>query len=569
MIVTDVELCVGHVCARVRLPARGLAVVTGANGSGKSALFVDAVAAALWGQTVRGEHWYGDDEDCQRVTVTIGQEYVTRERHRRATSVEWGPVGATAAKSARAAAAMGPAGGGVAGAVRGTMSVVEPRLVAAYGSFERWVRTSVLSSADAAHFSLATDAQRKRFVEEMLGLERFDQAEERCKTALVDAVTRHKIQAEKDATLSRRVEMYDVTVARATDEAARCAAALAEFVDDPEAAHPGRGEELARIALAAAAEHLAKDGTHRTVLAELAKLEAHGRVLRTEQVRLRVAECRECGRAFDDAERHAKLLDVDRRLAALDAEDARLHERAVCARQAADVAAGEAADACGLQLQHAERARAAAQTATARQRVEVSRREAEAQAQSAARLRDAARQARVEVGEQLRVEERRVAELEAGRKVLGLRGLRATLLDDALRAVTVTANAYLSRLGGGATVALQVEDARLALHVAGACAPTYRGMSAGQRRRVDIAVLLALGETAAAVDCRPPGTLFLDEPLDSLDADGVEAAAALLEDLAKERPVVLVTHSAQLASSVRAAPGYRYHFDSTGLRVLG
>ena len=81
----------------------------------------------------------------------------------------------------------------------------------------------------------------------------------------------------------------------------------------------------------------------------------------------------------------------------------------------------------------------------------------------------------------------------------------------------------------------------------------YGSLSGGERRRADFAILLALSGVAEAArggDAR--GVLFLDEVGDSLDPTGIAGLAEVLEDLARDRCVVAITHRAELAARLPA-----------------
>ncbi len=66
-----------------------------------------------------------------------------------------------------------------------------------------------------------------------------------------------------------------------------------------------------------------------------------------------------------------------------------------------------------------------------------------------------------------------------------------------------------------------------------------RGLSAGETRRLALARALA----------RPAQLVILDEPTANLDAESGEAIAASIRDLAPDRAVLLIAHSAELARS--------------------
>ncbi len=93
----------------------------------------------------------------------------------------------------------------------------------------------------------------------------------------------------------------------------------------------------------------------------------------------------------------------------------------------------------------------------------------------------------------------------------------------------------------------------ISLEVHGLGRGSYKSTSGGERRRVDVALLLALGEVAAAARGGVPGTLFFDEVFDCLDDAGIEAIGDVLAELAKARCVVVITHSKPLIQRLRAS----------------
>lgn len=156
---------------------------------------------------------------------------------------------------------------------------------------------------------------------------------------------------------------------------------------------------------------------------------------------------------------------------------------------------------------------------------------------------------------------RRLQVLTAVEQVLGLKGVRAHVLGRALSGIEQAANSWLLRFGLDMSLELKpytekktggVSDA-ISLMINGAGGGYgYKGASGGQRRRIDVALLLALADVASAAQGRAPGTLFLDEVFDALDQAGVDAVCGVLEELARERAVVVITHSFALIARLRA-----------------
>jgi len=140
------------------------------------------------------------------------------------------------------------------------------------------------------------------------------------------------------------------------------------------------------------------------------------------------------------------------------------------------------------------------------------------------------------------------------------RGVKSLLLSTVTEELNSRANIYLSHLSGGrATVNFQTqtvlasgelrEKFRVAVSYAHG-AGDYEGISGGEMRRVDIAVLFALGDLAAARSVAPVHLRLLDEPFDNLDNIGKEAVVDLLrsELLPRIGTLLVMSHDEDLKS---------------------
>jgi DNA repair exonuclease SbcCD ATPase subunit len=171
-----------------------------------------------------------------------------------------------------------------------------------------------------------------------------------------------------------------------------------------------------------------------------------------------------------------------------------------------------------------------------------------------------------------------VAELEAAERVLGLRGVRAAVLGDALSGLGQVANTWLARLGmpelhlslaaTSTRVTGAVVDA-ISVEVEGAAdGQGYQGASGGERTRFDLALMLALADVAGGLNAGGAGgTLWFDEVLDTLDASGVEAVVALLEELSAERPVVVISHAVDLIERLHPSAVLRLRVEDGSVRT--
>ena len=159
-----------HEHTTIDLPERGIVLVTGPNGSGKSSL-IEGVAVALWGKTLRGTPaWVDGAKTSLSRTKLASGLCVDRFRAGSRGRVELDFYQDGAKDHARR--------------IFETTSKAQDALEDIVGPFDVWRRGHVFSSADAAHFSLASDAERKRLLESMLGIDNFDHALEECRADL-------------------------------------------------------------------------------------------------------------------------------------------------------------------------------------------------------------------------------------------------------------------------------------------------------------------------------------------------------------------------------------------------
>lgn len=123
-------------------------------------------------------------------------------------------------------------------------------------------------------------------------------------------------------------------------------------------------------------------------------------------------------------------------------------------------------------------------------------------------------------------------------------GVRELLLKSALSQLAQTATEYAAALGLGHTsigLDLRADNGKIEFSATGVGGKHgYDGASSGQRRRIDIAMALAMADNSRY---GKRGTLWLDEVFDSLDEDGIDQVVSLVSQLAQQRQVILLTHN--------------------------
>ncbi len=556
-----------HDALDISLPAQGVVVVTGDNGAGKSSV-IEAVATCVWGKTLRGSSPWREGSKGSLGVDLDGEKLLRAKTAKGRAKVAW--LSSSASYD--------------------TAKAAQTALDARWGDLATWRRTSVFSSADADAFTGATDAERKRLLERLLGLGRFDAAHKQAREDLREERTEHEA-ATREVALLRQAVTLTASIIESTREAIEAfdhahSASHGAATDDAQEAPQDVSAALdaAREAKHDAAQDAATASSElRRVEREIDDAKRAAQAARRALGRLEsMGECPTCQQSISE-----ERLDAAREVADAAAADAEttatsLAERVAECAELVEEATEEIADYTervgNLQRAHAayeahERVRA---QQAHRAAADAQRRKEAAQRLTALRAKLDKAEADVdrldtELAEALKVEAARahaVHVLSATERVLGTRGVRAQVTAKALGGLEAVANHWLAKIANaGITITLSGTKALksggssevidLQIHGAGG-GHGYQGASAGERRRIDVALLFALAETAAAASGRDAGTLWVDEAFDSLDVEGVASVVEALEEIAKERCVVVITHNADLAAKLPAASTHHF-----------
>ena len=515
--------------AEVVFPDRGIVLVTGANGEGKSSL-IEGASVALFGKTVRGTSpWQAN---CAGEVSLQTEKFSVRRTH------SAGGKNQTFFSVA-----------GTADAEYENVSKANEAITAVVGDFDVWRRACVFSSHDAAHFTLATDAERKRLLEAAIGLTVFDDALTACRKDLTEASSRQSIAASKVAQLGERLAGARTRL----DDAMKVLKSTPQLVDIPTL----ETRRAKAVKLRAELDHDIRKAMEPIAAAsrEAVGIETHIGMAKQSIRSAQAGTCPTCG---------AKIAAKDDLIQSLTSkvEDftAKLADAQARARNQGEIPQLEA-DRNDLDQKLSEiniQLLGASETSRRREQAEsVVAATKKAVEESSAGLDNIIAEEKVAAA--------RVLLLDTVSSVLGTRGVRAQVLSRSLASMEAVANLWLAKVAGdGLRLRMRsftekktggVSDA-ISLDVEGAGGGLgYRASSGGERRRLDIAITLALSEVAAASRGEAPGIIFLDELLDCLDADGTAAALSAVRALGETRCVVLITHSeevlAQLTPTLR------------------
>lgn len=519
--------------AVVELLSSGLTVVTGGNGSGKSSL-PEALAAAFYGKTMRGTPFWRKGERCE-VSGLTDVAYATRKVTKGGSkSLVWKPVEGEEQEF-------------------GTTSKSQAELDELIPPFETWRRCNVFSSHDAALFATATDATRKQLLENLLGISRFESALKACRADLSAAKT-------SGSRITIRLENAQSIL---SEKRRRLEEAKEGIESVRKAKHPGRlkaqGERLSvkLEGVRGRKDELEEEMTK--VRQADARAKAEVGQLERELSKFAEGKCPSCGLSECPNCNATLILDLssgiegrilDRKATM---EDLRLEEK--LGRLSAEVR-GLNSDASEL----------TAQIAGVRKDLESNEVNARTRAHfkkvlESAEEEIAGAEATIEIARQEAEQALlRIGELRAVEQVLGLKGVRAHVLGRALEGLEAIASGYVRRMiGPDVTLRLRpykelkgggTEDS-ISMELSGVGGDYgYKANSGGQRRCVDISLLLGLASVSDASRGAVPGTIWFDEVFDALDRDRIGVVSEIMAEMARERPVVVISHNPELVEDL-------------------
>ncbi len=532
----------------VTLPEQGVLLVTGDNGAGKSALG-EAISWCLWGETIRDS----DPVPNGRVAVTAAPAgypafQVIRDRKGRKlealtlldTSVTTDNCDLTGQ----------------------TPTETQEKINQRFGDWRRFSATRVFSRQLLSRFGAATNKERQTLLEGIFGWEQFNRAEK-----VARGVLSSRRAAESEASSVLRESMAALTRSREAGEA------------QPEGRDPGAIQaEIDALAKAGAASYDA----WKVAKAKLEKAQGLWRQTfdamndrrreaaqlghKVDELRGRISgvsklnDCPVCLRAVEKTDQAAIVKHYAAEMAPLRKQvDTMKGEADLLEADAADQKEfiqemGTALGACEADVEAFEEQKhaLAAELAVAKERA--------ARATTTGNMVARDEKAVEDAGEAFLRAQLQVKIATAAVEALGAKGARVRLFEDALARLENETNVVLTQLGIAMSVTLSAkktqatgkEVSEVSMKVSGAGGGEYSGTSGGERTRVDVALLLALARLA-----NTEGFLWFDEIFDTLDVDGLERVAEMLQDLGRDRLVMITSHHPRLQEMLPQANSWR------------
>lgn len=521
------ENFMSHDETELELPDSGIVLVTGSNGAGKSAI-VESMAYCLWGKMLRGDTPWRDDESPGTVEFHVERPplSVVRQWSGKRQTLSFTFNGETETYETR--------------------TKCQQALESIIGPFDLWRRSCVFSSSDAASFSTATDAERKRMLEKLLGLEWFDDALKSARSDYKDAassldlaLSRMETLEARKSDLKEKLEFYRTQLSETDD---------ADDLSDDES----KLKKYKRLRKDARAEVHSSTSRIQQEQRELTRAESRLESLSEKLEAVQDDTCHACGQKVPSELREELQATIERETKQLDARRTSVSEWLEEARDDIESAQSEFDELTKRLEELSTKVRVSKSQLEARSKAERGMKQAKLDLKTLKLSAD-------EIEKSLNTLKGKAAELQVCVDVLGLKGVRAHVLGETLTSIESVANQWLGKLSEGK---LQLElrpysekgarDA-ISLKVRGG---NFTRASGGERRRVDVSILLALSQIGlSTVGVQADWPLVFDEVFDALDAEGIAQVLVALEELARTRPVLVITHSyvdtlAELADSV-------------------
>jgi len=460
------------------VPSVGLLLVHGANGAGKSSRMVDAPCYAFWGKTERGvDPW---STQAGFVSVETDAFTITRRWTGKSLSVRLtDPLRALEFSTNTSASA---------------------EVCKRYMTLDAWKLCARLTSNDIAAFSRAAAAKELSMLESVLGLSWV-------KKASAAASAKHREAQTSLAEIAYEQKQNQQQVAHIEHTIALAEMLLGETPEPPPFPRPTE-QYIADLRLQIAGNH----SSAQRCLSEQHVDESTNR-----------ESCPTCKRPWVHTQGSESEAPQEKWAPQLD-EGAQVAQRVWGLLDAA-----KDQQAAWASYEFAVRSRQAKL-----QQLNLPREHE--------RLLDALCDA-MEIDNNLQRAQQQAEIVAAVHQLYSAGGVRELLLKRALSQLAETATSYASALGLWDTrIGLGLRsDGKIEFSASGVGGKHgYDGASSGQRRRIDIAMALAMADNSRY---GKRGTLWLDEVFDSLDEDGIDQVVNLVSQLAQQRQVILLTHN--------------------------
>lgn len=156
-----------------------------------------------------------------------------------------------------------------------------------------------------------------------------------------------------------------------------------------------------------------------------------------------------------------------------------------------------------------------------------------------------------------RLMEQELPMLEFCVEAFGTKGIRSFIFENSLPFITERANYYSTYLTGG-TIQIEISPTtttkttgsvkeKIAVTATNSIgSEVYGSNSDGERRRVDVCIILALQDLIASRASKPWKLMIFDEIVDALDQTGIQNLLDMLKSIGEETAIYIISHSSDL-----------------------
>lgn len=521
---------------------RGLVLVTGPNGSGKTNIIAESIYWVLFGKTLRG--------------LTLAE--VVREGSRQAEVRLLVEIDEKPIRIIRRAAVAGMRNihplevDGIEAAA--TKTEVEAQLRDLLPLTETVFRTIFLfAEGFEQSFAQLSKRARAELIESLVGCEALDGAHARAKKGR--EILLGKIEAAKG-----KIANAERIRARFAETGTGASQRRMEEIETREAEVVEVSRELGEHIQAAVQEPAVtnQDQIERMAAADVARWQAAETHLKSERARMQAfegsAKCPTCRQAVSAEHVHDTVLSIDVELESVSGQKVsaeQCHEEA----KAATKQLRDQQEAHRRWLEKRDRLRA--KVKSAQDLLAVLQKNAAAEQQQQQRqLSDVESEISAAVREH-QTHAGKLPYLDFWVKAFSVDGIRSYRLDGVLDWLNGRLQAYSEALFDGAVISLSPEKQgqkkatnEISVVVSSLKGRRYEAASRGQRRKIDLALHLALQDLAWHTSRIRCNILVCDEVLDSLDEDSAKRAIALLDERSRQiGTVFLVSHEDKAVKS--------------------
>jgi len=523
-----------HKSTEIEFPDRGIVLFSGKNGSGKTTI-AEAVPMAIWGRTVkdRGQPIWAANKGG-KIEVEANEKTYTR--------LQTGRVKLSFSD----------------GKEYETTTHAQKEVNSHFGEFGTWKRSAVLSSQESAGFCGATDSEKKQMLEALTHSEAIAGAAE---------IAAKKSRESRDAWNQKDKEEAVQTANLASAKRSLLNSVPPDY-DDTEIENHTYNEEAHELsisekdrkkkALISSREHLIR------VREKMADLNSEKKRIQKSKNSLKLGKCERCGQSVTEQLVENHLLESDKELASIENESENVLREGTEAKLAYEEASREHEDALRIEREHL----AKRENRETLKKLKDVQKEAELRAEKVGEEYASAKLALKIAVEEKAKSATELAHVKEAHKVLGPKGMRAHLVSRTIKALESSANSWLSRIGdkdislkmsayGTKSDGSRKDEITVTATINGSSV-SVKSASRGERRRIDIAICLALAEIAEASSGNDRSTIFADEIFDGLTAQGVSAVMNAMTDLAEDRCVVIMCPEPPHEVTIAASAHYKF-----------